>query len=158
MILLPLIFAIASTPQQGYVEQHARIQEQIERRYSELAKACLRHDMSEVMNYMTFDVTWTEKHGKDTKEVDRTEIVQRLSPWVESLDPKGVLRFHVNRMYIADDDHVQTEVETQYAPSGQPFPPKVKKEDRVIWKEDLVKVSMRWMLKHAEQISPKSNP
>ena len=142
-------------PQGGYPEQHARIQEQVERRYSEYAKACLRHDLYEMMNYMTSDVVWVVKKGEKKEELDRVALVGRLGEWVKSLDKDGVLRFHVNRMRIEDDDHVQTEVEVQYGPKNAPFPPKLPQDQKNIWKEDLVKVSGRWMLKRGEQISPK---
>ena len=152
-MLTALLFALAATPQSGYVEQHARILESVQRRYSAYAKAVLRHDMTEILNYMTYNVVWIEKHGKDSTTVDREAIVQRLDPWVKSTDPKGVLRYHINRMNIKSDDEVETEIEVQYAPEGAPFPPKVK--DKTIWKEDLVKISDRWMLQRGEQISPK---
>jgi len=149
-----LVAALALAPQQDYGEHHARILESVQRRYSEYAKAVLRHDMTEVLNYMTYNVVWVQHHGKDTVTLDRDAVVQQLDPWVKSIDPKGVLRFHINRMNVKSDDEVQTEIEVQYAPEGAPFPPKVKEKN--IWKEDLVKVSDRWMLQRAEQISPKT--
>ena len=152
-MLIPLLIAIAAFPQQDYGEHHARVLESVERRYSEFAKAILRHDMTEVLNYMTYNVVWIEKHDRDTKTIDRDAIVQRLQPWVKSTDPKGVLRFHVNRMNVKSDDEVETEIEVQYAPQGVPFPPKVKEKN--IWRETLVKVSDRWMLQRGQQISPK---
>ena len=41
----------------------------------------------------------------------------------------------------------------QYAPSGVPFKPK--QMDKKVWKEDLVKIAGRWLLKNGEQIQPK---
>ncbi len=154
-LLVPLLLALVALPQQDYGEHHARILESVQRRYSEYAKAALRHDHEELMNYVAYNVVWIERHGKEKTTLDHKEVAQRLGAWIESLDPKGVLRFHINRMNVKSDDEVETEVEVQYAPSGAPFPPKLKPSERNIWKEDLVKISDRWMLQQGEQISPK---
>ena len=150
-----LLAAIALAPAQDYGEHHARILESVQRRYSEYARAVLRHDMTEVLNYMAYNVVWIEHHGKDTVTLDRDAVVQKLGPWVMATDPKGVLRFHINRMNVKSDYEVETEIEVQYAPEGAPFPPKEKVKN--IWKEDLVKISDRWMLQRGEQLSPRPN-
>src|SRR5579864_8822671 len=125
MLTALLATCLLASPQ-DYGEHHARILESVQRRYSEYAKAVLRHNMTEVLNYMTYNVVWVEHHGKDTTTLDRDAVVQQLDPWVKSIDPKGVLRFHINKMDVKSDDEVVTEIEVQYAPEGAPFPPKDK--------------------------------
>lgn len=147
-----------NVPQGDYANQHDRILEAVTRRYSALAKEIQAHNIYGFMNHMTDDVRWTERHGKDVTTFDRVAMVQKLQNWIMSCDPKGFLRFHINRMKIVGDDEVETEVDVQYEPEGVAFHPKRKDEDKTIWREDLVQISERWLLRRGEQIYPKDTP